>query len=249
MFAWLAIACAARVAPTPWVDVALPSGPLRVMTTEVTQADWRQHVGTDPSAARCDTCPVTRVSWYDAASYANAMSQSEGFPACYELAGCAAAPSSRRRRAEPSGSARTGLACEVARLVPNCPGYRLPTAAEWQNLAPLVDTSSRTLRRHAVYAGSGHRHIEPVASRAPNPHGLYDTLGNADEWLNDARGPAVDAPPVKQADPRWFVTAASCFASSAKDLRAPPAHEVEAGSWARRCLGFRLVRTLPSDSR
>lgn len=248
MLVWLAIACAARVAPTPWVDVPLESGPVQVMTTEVTQADWRRLMGTDPSwATRCDPCPVERVSWYDAASYANALSRSEGLPACYELEGCAAAPLARRRPAQPSAG-RTGLACEVARLVPDCLGYRLPSVAEWRSLAPLPDTTRRTLQQHAVFAGSGHRHTAPVASRAPNPHGLYDTLGNVDEWLHESRGPAADAPPEKQADPRWFVTAASCFASSAKDLRDPVAHEVEAGSWGRSCLGFRLVRTLPSDA-
>jgi len=37
---------------------------------EVTQAEYRRVMGTNPSNFKCDDCPVERVSWEDAAEYA-----------------------------------------------------------------------------------------------------------------------------------------------------------------------------------
>ena len=42
---------------------------------EVTQSQWREVMGTEPAFARCDNCPVEMVSWYMAATYANALSE------------------------------------------------------------------------------------------------------------------------------------------------------------------------------
>ncbi|MCP4661642.1 MAG: SUMF1/EgtB/PvdO family nonheme iron enzyme, partial [bacterium] len=52
--------------------------------TEVTQAQWRTVMRTDPSRfARCgDECPVERVSWYDAVTFANRLSEMNGYENC-----------------------------------------------------------------------------------------------------------------------------------------------------------------------
>ncbi|MEE4135710.1 MAG: SUMF1/EgtB/PvdO family nonheme iron enzyme [Desulforhopalus sp.] len=54
-----------------------------IMATEVTQAQWRQLMGDNPSYfADCASCPVERVSWHDAQRFTatlNAKEKTEGY--------------------------------------------------------------------------------------------------------------------------------------------------------------------------
>ncbi len=238
-------ACAARVAPlpAPTVEVALGAARLEVATTEVTRAQWLEHAPLDPSSnPRCPDCPVETVSWYDAVSWANARSAADGLGACYVLDGCVAtAP----RSAGVTGR-ETGLRCESVTPVPGCDGWRLPTREEWAALAPLgADAlTRREVTEHAVWSGNANDRPWRVAGRAPNPLGLYDTVGNVDEWLENPAPPPEKARKAPAEDPRWYATAATCYGSSLRAVR-DANDEVEAGSWGRSCLGFRVVRTLP----
>ena len=50
-----------------------------VSRTEVTQAQYLSVMGSNPSLhVGCDDCPVERLSWSDAATFANALSEAEG---------------------------------------------------------------------------------------------------------------------------------------------------------------------------
>lgn len=107
----------------------------------------------------------------DAARFANALSERQGLRACYELL--------------PDGGVTwpEGL---------DCPGYRLPTAPEWEIAARAGCMSWRagTLNlEHAVQ-----RHPEgilpefweapvPVMTNRPNGFGLFDMNGNVQEWV------------------------------------------------------------------
>ena len=70
--------------------------PFWMLETEVTQEQWRRIMGTNPAYfLNCGSdCPIERVSWYDALTFANELSELAGQEPCYELHGCAGEASS-----------------------------------------------------------------------------------------------------------------------------------------------------------
>jgi formylglycine-generating enzyme required for sulfatase activity len=158
----------------------------------------------------CDKpeCPAATVSWFEAAAFANALSDRDGLPRCYKLEGCTG-EIGKDFRCQSAGQNHASLY--------DCPGYRLPMEVEWEY---AIRAGTRT----AFYAGAitaqGHlttqccqdevldligwycqnsgRWTHPVGLKAPNAWGLYDMAGNAWEWVNDPyegstpQGPLVD---------------------------------------------------------
>lgn len=235
------------------VSVEIPASERReaytllVGVTEVTQRHWRDLMGTTPSyIADCDDCPVEMVSWYDAAAYTNALSAREGLDACYALADCTTA--ALYVRGEGLGNwlhHPSGRSCEVVERIPGCDGYRLPTLDEWNVYGRVLAVEQgQRLGQYAVFGVADMRvGRHPVATRLPNELGLFDTLGNVEEWLDDpGRAPAEASDDRLASAGAWFYVAGTSFTMRRRDVTHDHLH-VEAGSWGRDCAGFRVVRT------
>ena len=117
---------------------AAVESPLWVMATEVTRSEWRAFGGAETLGGDLcgDSCPVTAMTWGEAAAHANARSEALGIAACYDLSGCAEQQVTLPLVPGQSLRRREALVCtESVAARPACAGFRLPTRAEWQYLA------------------------------------------------------------------------------------------------------------------
>ncbi|HRI09016.1 MAG TPA: formylglycine-generating enzyme family protein, partial [Nannocystaceae bacterium] len=230
----------------PAHPVTLPS--FLVCETEVTQAHYKEVVGTSPS--RCgadgegcgDDYPVNQVSWNDACAYMNELTERENaaraadqpaLTACYV----------------PSGDTWEWRD-------PACTGYRLPTEAEWEYVARAGTTTAYSfgddpaaLGEHAWFSDNGGLYAHPVGKKLPNPWGLVDIHGNLWEWCWDWFGPYSNKPSYMPQGPgsgEDRVLRGGSFYNTARNLRSA------FRDWIRPALrnwdvGFRCVRSSPSS--
>lgn len=90
------------------------------------------------------------------------------------------------------------LSCTDAERFAQRFGYRLPTEAEWERactggleLAAEPWATEAGMREHAWFHRNSDLRPHPVATRAANPFGLHDMLGNLWEWTADDFNPIV----------------------------------------------------------
>ncbi len=137
---------------------------------EITQAQYQAVVGSNPSSFKSSTnAPVEYVSWYDAVTFCNKLSEAAGLQPCYNL---------------------TTWACDFTKN-----GYRLPTEAEWEYACRAGTTtnyytgdSESDLAKAGWYDENSSRTTHVVGGKQANAFGLYDMHGNVFEWCNDCYG-------------------------------------------------------------
>ena len=131
----------------------------------------------------------------------------------------------------------------------SCPGFRLPTEAEWEYACRAGTTGARygNLDDVAWYSSNSGSTTHPVRRKQPNAWGLYDTLGNVFEWCWDwwdTYPSGVVTDPVGPGSGSYRVGRGGSWSGGAQFARA-----AYRGRWTpgRRFvnLGFRLARSLP----
>ncbi|MCX7839025.1 MAG: SUMF1/EgtB/PvdO family nonheme iron enzyme [Anaerolineae bacterium] len=217
---------------------------------EVTQEEYQEIMGYNPSTFSGKNLPVENVTWFDAITYCNARSKKEGLTPVYTINGQSV---SWNRGAN---------------------GYRLPTEAEWEyacraGTTTPFNTQTSISAEEANYYGHYPYEIEEnyfsqgnlatkpgqyrqttvaVGSFAPNRWGLYGMHGNVSEWCWDYYGPystQAQNDPTGPTSGTLRVYRGGGWNDFAKHLRsayraaAPPTH-------SSYNLGFRLVLGTPT---
>jgi formylglycine-generating enzyme required for sulfatase activity len=195
---------------------------------EVTQKEWGEVMGSNPSHFKGDDLPVESVNWIDAIEYCNKRSQQEGLKPCYRSSGGV-------------------ITCDWS-----ANGYRLPTEAEWEYAAKgggrdfleyeyTGDSNPDTV---AWYRSNSGKKTHPVGTKAGNSLGIYDMSGNVWEWCWDWKGAyesRAQSDPVGAASGTIRVCRGGSWGSVARNIRS--AIRVSVGPSDRYfSLGFRLVR-------
>jgi formylglycine-generating enzyme required for sulfatase activity len=203
---------------------------------EVTQKEWREVMGNNPSRFQGDNLPVEQVSWYEAVEYCNKRSQREGLTPAYTIHG------------------------ENVRWNRNANGYRLPTEAEWEyacragtigpfNTGNNISTSQANYDGNYPYnnnaKGANRRKTVEVGSFAANAWGLYDMHGNVYELCWDWYGnysSGTQTNPAGASTGSYRVIRGGSWYNSARVVRAS-SRDNGTSSYRDNHLGFRLVRS------
>ena len=199
---------------------------------EVTQAEWKQVMGTEPwkgekYAKEGDNCAVTFVSWHDATAFCEKLTEEEH---------------------------------KAGRLSDDWE-FALPTEAEWEHGCRAgtetkfsFGDDASALGEYAWFRNNAfdveRQYAHRVGQKKPNRWGLYDMHGNVWEWCLDAyqhKLPGGPDPVVKKIDAKgrvnrgggWADFPTSCQ-SAKRSTNSPDIRGVD--------LGFRVALRLGSQA-
>ncbi len=212
---------------------------------EVTEKLFRKITGRVDQYSKGLNHPAVNLTLHEALKFCNALSEWEGFEPCYIFSW-------------DSGRTDWQVVCNF-----EANGYRLPLEAEWEyackagtttdlyngNLINLTcNPIDNNLAKIAWYKCNSNYSAEEVGKKQPNALGLYDMLGNANEWtwspyVKYTKEPITNPYTPSVVIPGGFVTKGSDNYGEAGYVRssARKPFYVMDENWV---LGFRIVRNI-----
>jgi formylglycine-generating enzyme required for sulfatase activity len=148
---------------------------------EVTQAQYKAVVGTDPSHFKGDNNPVETVSWHDAVAYCAKLTEKE------------------------KAAGRLPVGYEYR--LPTEAEWEYACRAGTTTVFSFGDDESK-LGEYAWYSNNSSNTTHPVGQKKPNRWGLYDMHGNVFEWCQDWYG---SYPAGSVIDPQGAANSPSVF--------------------------------------
>ena len=205
---------------------------------EVTQKEYENIVGYNPSNFKGDNLPVENVTWFDAVEYCNKLSEREGLTPMYTIT---------------ERTPATGYPITAAIVTANWNnnGYRLPTEAEWEyacraGTTTAYNTGRRISDNTGWYKANSLNCTKTIGQKPANAWGLYDMHGNVLEWCWDLYGAYESG---KQTNPRGAisnygksrVSRGGCWIDPASNIRSAHRSNDTPDLWSG-YIGFRVVR-------
>lgn len=164
---------------------------------EITQKEWIEVMGANPSQFKGEKLPVETISWYDSIEYCNKRSIKEGLKPYYTI---------DKDVIDPNNFSEYDDIRWTVTINEGANGYRLPTEAEWEYAA-----SGGQKSKNYTYSGSddadevgwywrnsGDEYLSgdwtwpavegnknrtnEIGGLIPNELGIYDMSGNVREW-------------------------------------------------------------------
>ncbi|MCL2399757.1 MAG: formylglycine-generating enzyme family protein [Defluviitaleaceae bacterium] len=166
----------------------------------ITQREWVEIMGENPSRFLGDDRPVESVNWYDAILFANKRSIQEGLVPFYNI---------DMENDDPNNFSEEDDFRWIVTINDNANGFRLPTEVEWEyaagggqlSISYSFSGSDDPNEVAWYFRNSGDEFLEdfwnwpmieannaqtnPVGQKKPNELGIYDMSGNVREWVWD----------------------------------------------------------------
>jgi len=175
-----------------------------ILQSEVSQSEFESLMAYNPSGFKScgGDCPVDRVTWNEAALYCNARSKKTGLAECYTCTG------------QQDQAVCTEATAYLNGQIYACPGYRLPTEAEWEyayragatspyyhgpndpgqcNSCTTKDTNADMIAWYCANAGDA---VHSSGQKTATGWGLRDMAGNVAEWCHDGYKVGLSSSPV-----------------------------------------------------
>lgn len=234
---------------TPRISKTLRTFPeVEMCSTECTQTLFETIMGFNYSTFRgSDKAPVENVTWYDAIIFCNKLSEALGLVPYYTISGIKY--SNKEGTGKKVGFPLSAYKASVS-INRESKGFRLPTENEWLYFATASEdfrkkgTSNNIEMYHWIEDGQAGSYLwgiensgnttHPVAELKPNSWGMFDVLGNVEEWCEDGVRDEDDEREKK-------VTIGGAF-----DSLSVSAQKIKSGrdkpSLRKKSLGFRFCR-------
>lgn len=222
-------------AADPTVNVYLPDeqpvhmvtlSAFQIATTEVTQKQYTEVMGVNPSSFTGDDYPVTNIGANEAITFCNKLSEKTGLEPCY---------------------GEDGL-CDLSKN-----GFRLPTEAEWEYACRAgspgpycAGITEKDLDSVGWYIDNSEGHPHSVGTKVPNAWGIYDMHGNVYEFCYDGyteygADPVTD--PTGSTDFNYRVMRGGGWFSAPMSCRSATRSMFWTGG-GNYYIGFRLARSI-----